>query len=229
MHRPLVLGHRGASGYEVENSLAAFRAAARLGADGVELDVHATADGSMLIHHGNMVDGQHISHCLLRELRHHLLMNGEPIPTLEEALAVILPQLAVCIEAKRLSPEHDERFLAIIDASPAPQRAMVHAFDHRIIRRLGERRPHLRRAIISASYPVNPVRCMQDADAHGVFQEWPFIDEPLVRAVHAAGMEIYAWTVNDRAQMEALACLGVDAIVTDFPDIARQVVDSLPS
>ena len=228
MSRPLVIAHRGASGYEVENTLAAFRAAAKLGADAVELDVHETADGAFLVHHGNMVAGRHISQCALWELRGHALPNGEPIPMLEEALNVILPHLMAYVETKRISPQNDERLSDIIDHSPAPPRVALHAFDHRIIQRFAARRPHTRRGIISASYPVNPVRCMADADAQILWEEWPFIDDALVHSVHAAGMTIYAWTVNDREQMDHLLRLGVDGLVTDMPDMARQAIDSHP-
>src|SRR5512143_2803322 len=184
MSRPLVIAHRGASGYEVENTLAAFRAAARLDADAVEFDIHETADGAFLVHHGNMVGDHHISHCSLREVREHLLPNGEPAPILEEALGVILPGMMAYVEVKKLSSENDERFLAVLDRAPAPQRVAVHAFDHRVIHRLGEARPHLRRGVVSASYPVNPIRCMADADAHVLWEEWPFIDAELVETVH---------------------------------------------
>jgi glycerophosphoryl diester phosphodiesterase len=226
--RPLVIAHRGASGFEFENSLAAFRAARTLGADAVELDIHETADGGFVVHHGDMVGQHRISRCPLRQLREQLLPNGEPIPTLEEALDVILPQMMACIETKKSSPEREERLAAIIDASAAPQRVAVHAFDHRIIQRFAERRPRMRRGVVAASYPVDPVRCMEDADAHILWQEWPFIDDQLVHAVHHAGMSVYAWTVNDPEGMHHLLRLGVDAIVTDFPDVARTAVDSLP-
>jgi glycerophosphoryl diester phosphodiesterase len=226
--RPLVIAHRGASGYEVENTLAAFRAAATLGADGVELDIHETADGAFLVHHGNMVGPRHISHCSLREIREQLLPNGEPAPVLEEALAVIMPGMLAYVETKMLSPENDERFLAVLDRSPAPPRVAIHAFDHRIIRRLGEARPHLPRGVISASYPVDPVRCMADADAQVLWEEWPFIDHALVEAVHGAGKALHAWTVNDAERMEQLLRLGVDALCTDRPDVARRLIDSLP-
>jgi glycerophosphoryl diester phosphodiesterase len=224
--RPLVIAHRGASGYEVENSLAAFRAAAKLGADAVELDIHETADGAFVVHHGNLVAGRHISQCALWEVRGHALPNGEPIPMLEEALNVILPLQMAYVETKRVSPENDERLSLIIDDSPAPARVALHAFDHRIIQRFAARRPHTRRGIISASYPVNPVRCMAEADAQVLWEEWPFIDEALVRSVHGAGMTVFAWTVNDREQMHRLLRLGVDALVTDMPDVARQALDS---
>jgi glycerophosphoryl diester phosphodiesterase len=226
--RPLVIAHRGASGSEVENSLAAFRAARTLGADAVELDIHETADGDFIVHHGDTVGQRHISRCPLRQIREHLLPNGEPIPTLEEALGVILPQMMACIETKKISPERDERFAAIIDASAAPQRVAIHAFDHRIIQRFAGRRPQMRRGIVAGSYLVNPVRCMEDADAHILWEEWPFIDEQLIHAVHHAGKSVYAWTVNDPEGMHHLLRLGVDALVTDFPDVARTAVDSLP-
>jgi glycerophosphoryl diester phosphodiesterase len=228
MSRPLVIAHRGASGHEVENTLAAFRAAAALGADAVELDIHETADGAFLVHHGNMVGHHHISHCSLREIREHLLPNGEPAPILEEALAVILPGMSACVETKKLSAENDERFLAVLDGSASPQRVAVHAFDHRIIQRLGAARPHLRRGVISASYPVDPVRCMADSDAQVLWEEWPFVDEALVTAVHASGKLLYAWTVNDTDRMAQLARLGVDGLCTDRPEVARQVIDDVP-
>jgi len=228
MPRPLVIAHRGASGYEVENTLAAFRAAAERGADAVELDIHETADGAFIVHHGNMLADHHISHCSLREIRGHLLPNGEPAPILEEALAVILPGMMAYVEPKKLSEENDERFLAVLDRSPAPQRVAIHCFDHRIVRRLGERRPHLRRGVISASYPVDPVRCMADADSQVLWEEWPFIDAALVEAVHGAGRTLYAWTVNDPERMEQLVRMGVDGICTDRPDVARRLIDALP-
>jgi glycerophosphoryl diester phosphodiesterase len=226
--RPLAIAHRGASGYEVENSLAAFRAAATLGADGVELDIHETADGAFVVHHGNMVGGLHLSHCTLRELRGYRLPNGEPIPLLEEALQIILPRQMAYVETKKVSPENDERLSQIIDASPAPQRVALHAFDHRIVQRFAARRPGTRRGIISASYPLNPARCMADADAQVLWEDWPFIDEALVHAVHGAGMAIFAWTVNDPEQMAHLLRLGVDSLVSDVPDVARRVLDDHP-
>src|SRR5207249_7146490 len=82
----LVIAHRGASARELENSLAAFRAAGPLGADAVELDIHATADGTLVVHHDEAVAGRHIPHLTGRQVRELRLQNGEPVPTLPEAL-----------------------------------------------------------------------------------------------------------------------------------------------
>jgi len=226
MSRPLVIAHRGASGREVENSLAAFRAAAGLGADAVELDVHATADGALVVHHDEMIGRHHVAHCSLAEVRAHHLANGEPVPTLAEALAVILPAMTAFVEVKSLAPRWDERLFETIEGSPAPNRVAVHGFDHRIIRRLGERRPHLARGVLSGAYPVHPARMMEDANAQALWQQQSLVDMPLVEAVHAVGGVVYAWTVDDPVRMGNLLQAGVDGLCTNHPERARLAVDA---
>lgn len=226
MSAPLVIAHRGASAYAVENSLAAFRTAGEKGADAVELDIHATADGALVVHHDEMVGQHHIPHCSLKEVRSQPLANGEPIPVLEEALAVIHPTMTAFVEIKSMAPRLDDRLLAIFDSAPAPHRVAVHAFDHRIVRRLGEKRPSLSRGVLSTSYPVRPVRVLEDADAHTLWQHADQVDQALVDAVHAAGMAVYIWTVDDPADMARLLALGVDGICTNYPERGRTAVDS---
>jgi len=226
MHaRPLVIAHRGASAVEVENSLAAFRAARNLGADAVELDVHATADGHLVVHHDEMIGPHHVAHCSFAEVRDYRLANGEPVPTLEEALAVIHPHMTALVEVKSMPARLDEAFLAALDAAPSPARVAVHSFDHRIVHRLGVRRPGLERGVLSTSYTVDPVGALTDADADVLWQHWSLVDEALVLAVHAAGCGIYAWTVDEPPAMRDLVAMGVDGLCTNHPDRARKTVD----
>jgi len=227
--RPLVIAHRGASGYEVENSLAAFRRAAEQGADAVELDIHSTADGALVVHHGHTVADHHIAHSTLDDVRAHLLPNGEPIPTLREALDVIVPKMIAYVEIKYVAKLADERLFEVIEQSGAPNRVALHAFDHRIIRRMGEKRPLIRRGVLSASYPVYPVRNLEDADASILWQHHQHVDDALVASLHGAGKLLYVWTVNDPAELKAFLALGVDGICTDFPDVARATFASLPA
>jgi glycerophosphoryl diester phosphodiesterase len=227
--RALVIAHRGASATEVENSLAAFRAARDLGADAVELDVHATADGHLVVHHDEMIGRHHVAHCSLREVRDHRLANGEPVPALHEALAAIHPHMTALVEVKALPPRLDEAFFDVLRAAPSPERVAVHSFDHRIVHRLGEKRPDLSLGVLSTSYPVNPVRAMEDADADVLWQHWSLIDEALVLAVHEARLGVYAWTVDDPHAMRDLLAMGVDGLCTNHPDRARRAVDSLPA
>ena len=115
---PRILAHRGASGVAVENSLDAFRQAITLGADGVELDIHATRDHALVVHHDPSVDGfGDIREHSLDELRAQRLANGEPVPTLTEALDV-LGDHEVWVEVKALPPAADEVLFHALRGGP---------------------------------------------------------------------------------------------------------------
>src|SRR4051794_26708377 len=136
MRRPSVIAHRGASGYEYENSRAAFRRAVMLDADGVELDVHATRDGGIVVHHDPDIPGLGpISQLSLAEAREIRLRNGELLPVLSEILELV-GNRDVWVEVKSLPPAHDEALLTILDRGPTPHRYAIHSFDHRIVHRL---------------------------------------------------------------------------------------------
>lgn len=214
---PRILAHRGASGDAYENSLAAFELARRQGADGVELDIHATRDGRLIVHHDPEIPGvgpiRDLEFPALAGVR---LPNGEGIPSLKGALAV-LGGLEVWIELKALPKEADSTLLAVIAAAPTPGQCAVHSFDHRIIARLGARSPALRRGILSVSYPVDPVGPMAAAGAIALWQEWHLIDAELVAQVHRRGGELIAWSVQDSDTYQALAALGVDGACGNYP------------
>lgn len=218
-HRPLVVAHRGASGRAPENSLEAFRLAAALGADGVELDVHATRDHRLLVHHDPGLPGLGpIASLDAAEARTARLPNGEPPPLLEEALA-LLTGLEAFVEVKAMPPEAEDTLLAVI--AGAPGRVAVHSFDHALVARLGARRPDLRLGLLVEDVPADPATLLA---GHGAADLWPrrdVVTAPLVRATHAAGGRVIAWTANRPADIRHLAGLGVDAICTDFPDSAR--------
>jgi len=224
--KPLVIAHRGASGYEYENSRAAFRAARVRGADAVELDVHAAADGVLFVHHDEVVSGTHITRSSAAQIRTLRLPNGESVPTLEDALAAIDATLRVFVEVKSLPPSGDERLLMALEGDGATGgRCAVHSFDHRIVKRLGLARPSLERGVLLASYPLRSLDALEDTGATALWEEQTLIDAALVDALHRAGRRIYAWTVNDPEDMRRLISLQVDGLCGNFPDVARRIVD----
>ena len=227
MSRALVIAHRGASAREPENSLAAFRAAATLGADAVELDIHATADGALIVHHDELVEGAHaIPRLTADRVRTFRLANGEPLPTLEQALAAVGTRLEVFIEVKSLDPRFDGRLLDAMQRGPNPSSYAIHSFDHRIVRRLGLVRPGLRCGVLSSSYPIRPLAALADAGATMLWQERTMVDRPLADALHGSGMQLLVWTVDDAADMQRLLELGVDGLCSNRPDVARRAVDA---
>ena len=225
--RPQILAHRGASGHQLENSRAAFRRAVQLEADGVELDVHATRDGALIVHHDAEVPGWGpIAALTLAQLGPARLPNGEPLPELGEVLDIMQGR-TVWIEVKALDPAFDGALLAAIDASPTPAGCAVHSFDHRIVERLGRARPGLSLGALLAARVVDPAAVLVAARAGVLWQEWRMIDEALVRQVRDAGHRVVAWTVDSAADIERLAHMGVDAICTNFPDRARTALGPL--
>lgn len=219
--RPLVIAHRGASGYEYENSRAAFRRAIGMDADGVELDVHATRDGALVVHHDPEVPGfGRISRLSLAELASARLPNGETLPLLDEVLDIV-GNRQTWVEVKDLPPAFDTTLLAALGAGPAPERAAVHSFDHRIVRRLGARQPTLLRGVLLSAYVLDPIAVLRSAGATTLWQEWHLIDEELLNTVHAGGGQVIAWTVNSVGDLEHMVDMGVDGVCGNYPDRIR--------
>jgi glycerophosphoryl diester phosphodiesterase len=224
MKPPSIIAHRGASGREFENSRAAFTRAIELGADGVELDVHSTEDGIILVHHDAELPGfGPIGHLKYTRVMESRLANGETIPTLPEVLN-LLGDMDVYVEVKTLAPAFDDAILAVLDEGPSPTRYAVHSFDHRIVARLGARRPTLRRGILLSSYPLDPIPLLTAAGATILWQDQRLIDQAMVDAVHAAGHTIIAWTVNRVQDAIRLAQIGVDGLCGNHPDKLRSTI-----
>lgn len=224
MRRPSIIAHRGASGYEYENSRAAFRRAVLLDADGVELDVHATDDGAIVVHHDpELPQLGPIGQLTLADVRRAKLRNGETLPLLSEVLDIV-GERDVWVEIKTLPAAADAALLEVLDRGPSPGRYAVHSFDHRIIQRLGKLRPSLSRGIVVACYLIDPVTVLRAAGASALWQEWRMVDQPLVNRVHESGARIIAWTVNEIGDLERLTRLGVDGLCGNYPDRLRIAV-----
>lgn len=221
---PLVIAHRGASAYEFENSLAAFRLARSQGADGVELDVHVSADGVPVVHHDPTVDGSPIAEVSSTDLAAHLLPNGERLPTLAAALTELGPDTLAYVEVKDLPADRDAELLAVLDQGPAPLNYHLHSFDHRIVRRLHDQRPRPSCGVLSCSYPVHPFASLEAAGAGVLWQQEALVDPELIEGAHGRGYRVFAWTVDDPERMRLLIEAGVDAVCTNRPDVARKVM-----
>ena len=223
---PLAISHRGLRHSAPENSLPAFLAAVEAGADAVELDVHASNDGMIFVHHDPVValpgpEGSVTVRPLAQlgssEISTVRLNGNVAIPTLDETLETIGKSVAVFIEIKATGIETDvvrclHRHASIVD------RCAVHAFDHRVIKRMFELMPSVRGGILQVGYPIDSCANMRAAGATDLWQHWEFVDQALVVDVHARGGRVIAWTANDESQWTALCNAGVDGICTDNVD-----------
>jgi glycerophosphoryl diester phosphodiesterase len=218
---PLAVAHRGLHTSCPENSLAAFSAAIAAGAQGVELDVHASGDGILFVHHDPVIELDGVRHEISRldsrTVTGHRLDGDSGIPTLDQALELTGSRCDVFVEIKALGIEETVA-RCLRRHAPNVDRFAVHAFDHRIVKRMLELMPSVRTGILQVSNLVDTVAAMRRAGASDLWQHRDFIDAALVNDVHAAGGRVIAWTSNTENEWERFAAIGVDAICTDVVD-----------
>lgn len=218
-----VIAHRGMPRKSRENTLAGFAAAIEAGADGIELDVHATRDGVVVVHHDPTLAptpgspagavGARIATLSFAELRRETFGGGD-VPTLDEALAFVDGRATMYVEVK--ARDIESRVVSELTLHGA--RSAVHSFDHRVSRTVRDIAPDLPTGILSTSYVLEPERALRIAAARDYWQHWEMIDEEMVKRVHAAGGRVIAWTVNAPGAIARLRTIGVDAICTDVAD-----------
>lgn len=222
-----VVGHRGASHDFPENTLAAFEGAAQLGADWVELDVRRTIDEVLVVHHDPVLaDGRAICHTPAAEL-------PAAVPTLELALAACHP-MGVNVEIKNspAEPGYDpgysiaEQTLAAIDRAGHGIDVLVSCFDLATIEAVRSLQPLVATGylVLSTSEPEDAVSLAVTGGHRAVHPFDLFVDEESVRRCHDAGVEINVWTVDDPDRIRQLVEWGVDAVITNRPDVALAAI-----
>jgi glycerophosphoryl diester phosphodiesterase len=213
VRRPLVLAHRGASRAAAENTPEAFRLALALGADGVELDVRRAANGTLVVHHDPV-------------------LNGEPVRRLAEPP---LPSLAVALDAStggivdiELKTDGDApegaaaALCAFLRRRGSRDRVFASSFDQAALRTIRALRPDIPTALVVTSHDDIGLALREAARAghEALHPHREVVDRALLRRAKALGLAVRAWTVNDADEIARLAKLGVDGLITDVPDVA---------
>jgi glycerophosphoryl diester phosphodiesterase len=213
---PEKISHRGAHQTLPENSIPAFLRAIELGADAVELDVHATLDGTVVVHHDYEVNAEgaarrNIAEVSFAQLGQFKLAGGIDIPSLNDVLSAIGDKAFVYVEIK--APNIEPLVTRVIRESNS--RCAVHSFDHRIVKIVKTILPAIRTGVLEVSRHVDPAVALQMTGAQDLWQDVAYVDEDLVTRVHASNARVIAWTANDADQWETLRRIGVDGICTD--------------
>jgi glycerophosphoryl diester phosphodiesterase len=220
----LVVAHRGASRAETENTLAAFRRAGVMGADGVELDVRRAADDRLVVHHDAFVhDGR-----IIRDTRSVDL--PADVPTLSDALDACAGMF-VNIEIKNDPSEPDfdpSDWVATRVAAELVRRGsgtgwVISSFRLETVDRCRRVLPSVRTAWLVADADAEVIRTCAAA-GHAAVHPWvAHVTRESVRAAHAAGLAVTPWTCDDPVRIRELIGWGVDGICTNVPDAALAV------
>lgn len=231
----LVIGHRGASADHPENTIEAFVGAREQGADWVELDVRRTRDGVLVVHHDPAVqDGPVIAESVAADL-------PGSVPTLTAALEACAP-MGVNIEIKNTPEEPGfdasrEIAARTLEAAVAVRAVGVRSggplsissFDLLAIERVRELQPAMTTGwlVFSCDDPVDAVAVCVAGGYDAVHPFDLFVDGATVRRSHGAGVAVNVWTVDAVERIEELVRMGVDAVITNRPAVARSIVDRL--
>lgn len=230
---PIIIAHRGASAYEPENTLRAFELAIQQGAQMIELDLHATRDQQVVVIHDFTLDHTtnlkgRVDQLTLAEIKQADAGKGERVPTLEETLDLTQGKVRLYLEIK--DPRAAAETLRTIRARQCQDEVMLASFDIELIRRLGEEVRDIELGVILGNETLNPAVRYREAfpwialrriNYQTLCMEVRLCFGYLARRVKTNGKKLYVWTANDENQYARMTALGVDGIVTNFPDGLR--------
>lgn len=238
--RPLVIAHRGNSAVAPQNTLAAFEAAWRAGAHSIEIDIQPTADGHVVVIHDDTVDGTTDGQGTVTEMTLDALRAldagswfapayaGQRVPTFAEVLDLLVrrPGTDLLLELKgEWTTEQVRPVTEAIRAAGLADRVIGQSFWPGSVRALAEADPGLRRGLLVFQAPdaESVEEVLRVAAELGVMTVNPYGEllrahPDLVERLHAAGLQVMVWTLNEPEHWSAAAALGVDAVITDRPD-----------
>lgn len=244
----LVFAHRGGGGLYPENTLGAFEYSAKMGADVLELDVHATSDGALVVMHDGSVDRTtngkgRVSAMTLAEVKKldagYLFTNdngatypfrgqGITIPTLQEIFDA-LPQMTFNIEPKQAEPSITAPLCEMIRAHKMTEKVIVGSFRQQAINEFRQACPE-----VATSATPSEVTEFLTLSKTGLSESYnpPFqalqvpenlnrlsvVTKDFVENAHRKNLKVHVWTINETTDMERLIKINVDGIMTDYPD-----------
>ena len=234
--RPLVFAHRGACRVAPENTVSAFEAAIRLGADGAELDVQYSSDGRLMIFHNPTLEhttngsGRLTAHTYeeLRQLdagsHFGTQFAGERIPTLEEILELAKGKILLNVEVKAFdfaTASLGADVVKVVRQFGMTDQVVISSFNPLALRQARKTAPEIEGGLLLA--PDLPAwmraRLVQRYSlANALHPEHVMVDATYVAQAQRFGFPVRPWTVNEEDDMRRMIALRVDAIITDLPD-----------
>lgn len=253
--RPLICGrklniaHRGGARLAPENTLEAFFNAAEIGVDALELDVHATLDGVVVVMHDEEVDRTTDGTGLIKEMTFEALRQldagyeftrdggtsypfrgrGVVVPTLEEVLSE-LPDYPLAIEIKQATPRINDAVFAVIDAADAAERTQIASFYDDVLIELRADHPEVATSMGLAEIAAFSVVAPEDEAAYIVparIIQAPkvMVDAAFMARADRLGVTVHAWTVNTQDEMQSLIDLNVNGVMTDDPQLLAGLLE----
>ena len=230
-----IIGHRGAGGIAPENTLAAIEKAIRAGAQWVEIDVQETIDGEVVvIHDSDLMKVAGVGLKVWEATRDQITsvdigssfdpqFHAERVPTLQEVLGICKGRIGVIIELKSYGHGQmlEQRVIDLVESAESESEVQCMSLSTDVVARLKELRP---------DWPAGLLLSLAVGDIGNIKADFVavnarFATRHMVERAHDAGKLLYAWTCNDPVSVSSLVGRGVDGVITDFPEMAQQVLE----
>ena len=216
----LKIGHRGAKGYVAENTLASFQKAIDLGCDGIELDVHLSKDGQIVVIHDDTIDRTtsakgFVNEMTLKELKKY------DIPMLQEVFKIVNNNILVNIEIK--SYETIEKVIdfiekLILDINRNYNSILISSFNWEALQKVHSINNKIQIGVLTENDLDKAQAFAKKINAYSINPYFKLLSSEKVLEMHQKGFKIFTWTVNSEEDVTFVKNLKVDAIISDFPD-----------
>jgi len=235
-----IIGHRGGAAGFPENTLAAFKKAVELGADGVEFDVQLTKDGEVVVIHDELIDrtmsgsGLVKDHSLsqLRQLSAGEFFSpdfkDQKIPTLAEVLEIVQDLEIINIELKNYLPypELEEKVLKLVDQFQIRDQVIISSFNHYSLQKVKKLQPEIKTGALLMAKIINSSDYAFKRGFDALHLHFLTADQEIVDKTHFMGMQLNVYTVNFSESVVELLDKGVDMIMTDDLEMALKLRDN---
>ena len=224
---PIIIAHRGASGYEPENTLRSFKRAIQMGAPIIELDVYVCKTGELVITHDDIIDIKTDGKQTIGDVSYDVLKKfdvgkGEHIPLLSEVFDLVNKQAIINIELKGPGTVRPVAQLIThyINKKKWPaDRFIISSFDHYRLLEFKKYVPSIKTAVLFEGNPIGYSDLVKHAKADYALMHYQWITKEFVSEAHRKNIKVFAYTINNKQKAEKLLLLGVDGIITDYPDL----------
>ncbi len=212
-HRPLTIGHRGAAGLAPENTLLSVETALSIGVDIVEIDVHRSRDGHLIVMHDERVDRTTNGSGYIRDLTLPEIRALQPgVPLLAEVIHAVKGRAALMIELKIRGMADD------VVATASGASVYYASFLHSELLRIRELEPAARTIALLDGIPVSPTGFALDAKATHAGIAFDSLEPEFLAALKNAGLAVFTYTVDDPRDIAYARSLEVDGLISNFPD-----------
>ncbi|QLE00813.1 glycerophosphodiester phosphodiesterase [Galbibacter sp. BG1] len=226
MKKTLTIGHRGAKGHVMENSLPSIQKAMDLGVDAIEIDVFTIADGTVVVFHDETLErltngNGPIENYTKKELDEIKLNGGFSIPTLQQVLDLIDKKVRLNIELKgknTANPVHEIIQEYIVEKGWKKDDFIISSFNWEELRITRELDIDMPIGVLTSNDLVNAIPEADFLNAEAIHSNYKILTKENVAEMQSRGFKVYTWTVNEPEAITKIKSFGVEGIITDFPE-----------